>query len=151
MPKGPPLKLPKLKFPKFKFRSKSTSRGSSRSASPTPIKTNPQEYSVTPINSTSQANSPQQLHLMMIEFKLYRGIFRGSFEGLAGVAERIETPQSQPSEFQGQTIQQAENQEEDSCEGKNSQYQECMRRNSENCQLMFEILRTCQNKFSSTF
>lgn len=114
MPKGPSLKLPKLKFPKFKFLRKFRSRGSSRSASSIPIKTNPQEYSVTPINSTTQANSPQQLHLMLMEFKLYRAILGNGSRGLSEIATVRESPQRQPSAFHEQTIQQVENQEEDS-------------------------------------
>jgi len=160
MPKGPPIKLPKLKFPKLRFKRRTRSRSSSRSASPQSTslaRTNPQEYSVTPVNSTTQANSPQHLQIMLLEFKLYRGILRNSLRGLTEVITRREYPQRQAIEVQNQTIQEADYQQfdkernqGDNCEWEDSQYQECLRKNSENCKLMFEILKNCQNRFSST-
>lgn len=151
MTKGPPIKLPKLKF-----KGKSKSRGSSRSASPqsaSPTQTNPQEYSVTPVISETQANSPQQAQISILEYVVPHMISQKLRRASRQPAQE-EHSESQPSEVQEQTIQEADGQQSDeerkqegNCEWEDSQYQECLRKNSENCQLMYDVLIKCQSKF----
>ncbi len=147
MTKGPTVKLPKLKFLK-----KAKSRGSSRSASPTATPTNPQDYSVTPEISTTQANSPTQAQIGLIESLIPYMIRRKAQREARKQRHGDGGSESQPSEVQEQTIEQQQfdeesKQEEDNCQGEDDQYQECLRMNSENCKLMYDVLMQCQNKF----